>query len=242
VSGVTVAFEVVDDPARVCAAMMVSAATGGGEIVLTGGSTPKVAYGEFVHAVQTVGLDVSRTTFWIGDERCVGPEDDRSNFKMIKESLLDPLATLTPPTVHRIKGELGPERAAEEYERELRDAGAPQFDLVLLGIGPDAHIASLFPGQASLQERSRLVVGVPEAEFEPFVSRVSLTLPALTSGRQVVILATGAAKADAIAKGFGPDSRPDPRVPASLLAPAAKEITVLLDPAAASRLTSPEPS
>ena len=91
--------------------------------------------------------------------------------------------------------------------------GSPRFDLVLLGIGPDGHCASLFPDQASLSERSRLVVGVEEAGFEPFVPRVSMTLPALTRARQVVFLATGESKAGPVAAAFGPAAKPDPHVP-----------------------------
>jgi 6-phosphogluconolactonase len=225
----SVAFEVVKDPARLCAAMMVSASVGGGQIVLAGGSTPKAAYEEFVDAVEAVGLDLSDSTFWLGDERCVDPEDDRSNFKMISETLLDRLPETARPTVHRIKGELGPDAAADDYERELLAAGPPKLDLVLLGIGQDGHTASLFPGQPTLSERSRLVVGVPEAGLEPFVPRVSLTIRALTSARQVVFLISGSSKAAAVAAAFGPDAEPDPTVPASLLVPEAKLITVLLD-------------
>jgi len=233
---VTLELEVVQDPARACAAMMVSAAIGGGEMVLAGGSTPGAAYEHFVDTVTAVGLDLGSTRFWLGDERCVEPEDERSNYRMIKASLLDPLAPLTELDVHRIRGELGPEAAAEAYERELGDAGPPEFDLVLLGIGPDGHTASLFPGQSSLSVSSELVVGVPEAALEPFVPRVSLTLAALTASRHVVILASGESKAEAIAAAFGPDAEPNPRVPASMLAPQAERITVLLDGAAASRL------
>jgi len=232
----TLAFEIVEDPAGACAAAMVSVAKGGGEIVLAGGSTPKAAYGQFVQAVRSDGVDLSKTTFWLGDERCVEPDDDRSNFKMIKESLLDPVAGLARPQVNRIEGELGPERAADSYERRLREAGRPQFDLVLLGIGPDGHTASLFPNQQSLFERSRLAVGVPEAGLEPFVPRVTLTVGALTSSRQIIFLAEGSSKADAIAAAFGPESAPGPHVPASLLAPTAKQITVLLDRDAAAGL------
>ncbi len=238
----TVSLEVVKDPARACAAMLVSAAIGGGDIVLTGGSTPRTAYEEFVRAVLKVGLDLTRTTLWLGDERAVPPDDDRSNYKMIKETLLDSLSESNRPEMRRIKGELGPDRGAEDYEQVLREAGGPSvFDLVLLGIGPDGHIASLFPDQPSLSERSRLVVGVPEAGFEPFVSRISLTLPALTSGGQIVVLVSGESKADAVAAAFGPGARPDPHVPASLLATADRPTTVLLDRAAASRV-SPEVS
>jgi 6-phosphogluconolactonase len=107
---------------------------------------------------------------------------------------------------------------------------------MLMGLGPDGHAASLFPGQPTLDERSRLVVGVPEAGLEPFVSRISLTLPALAHTRQMVFLVEGESKADAVRAVFGPDAKPDPMAPASLLPPLVDQLLVLLDPAAASRL------
>ncbi len=209
---------------------MVGAALGGGHIVLAGGSTPKAAYEDFVDAVRAVGLDISRTTFWLGDERCVEPDDERANYHMIKQSLLDPLGS---PTMMRIRGELGPDAGAADYERQLRTAGPPEFDLVLLGIGPDGHTASLFPDQDSLSVRDRLVVGVPEAGLEPFVPRVSLSFPALTASGRIVVLATGESKAEAVARSFGPDARPDPHVPCSILAAEADRLTLLADAAAA---------
>ena len=228
-----VEIEILDDPARACAAMLVGIAAGGGHIVLTGGSTPRAAYGEFVEAVQTVRIDVSGCTMWFSDERCVPPEDERSNYEMVRASLLEPLGKSRElPTVHRMRGELGPDDAASEYERELRAAGSPRFDLVLLGIGPDGHLASMFPDQESLSERSRLVVGVPEAGLEPYVPRVTLTFPALVNARQIVVLATGESKAEAVAAAFGSDAKPDPHVPSSLLAAHAKDVEdvkVLLD-------------
>jgi 6-phosphogluconolactonase len=233
---VSVNFEVVADPARACAAMMVSAALGGGEIVLAGGSTPKAANENFVEAVKTVGLDLRRTVFWLGDERCVEPDDERSNYRMIAQSLIEPLAGMTDVEVRRIKGELGPDAAADDYEHQLRSAGPPRFDLVLLGIGPDGHTASMFPDQPSVSERSRLVVGVAQAGLEPFVPRVTLTIPVLTASRQVVILASGESKAAAIAAAFGPDALPDPHVPSSMLVPEPVRLTVLVDAAAASGL------
>jgi 6-phosphogluconolactonase len=240
----TVSFEIVDDPARACAALMVGAAIGGGDIVLTGGSTPRAAYQHFVEAVKTVGIDLQRTHLWMGDERCVEPDDDRSNYKMITESLLDPLGPDNQPTMHRMKGELGPDRGADDYEHELVQHGPPvppKFDLVLLGIGPDGHCASLFPNQDTLMERSRTVVGVPVAGLEPFVPRITLTLPTLAAGRHIVFLATGASKADALAEAFGPGADPDPATPASLLVPEAKLITVLADEAAAAHVRAGEP-
>jgi 6-phosphogluconolactonase len=218
--------------------LMVGAAMSGGNIVLTGGSTPRAAYQHFVEAVQSVDIDLRHTTFWVGDERCVDPEDDRSNYKMIKESLLDPLGDRA-PRFERMKGELGPEAGAEDYERVLKTlspSAPPKFDLLLLGIGSDGHCASLFPGQESLSERRRLVVGVPQAGLEPFVPRISMTLPVLAAAVQIVFLATGDSKADAIARAFGPDAEPDPSTPSSLLVPEAKNIKVLVDDAAASQL------
>jgi 6-phosphogluconolactonase len=229
-----VSFEVVDDPARSCAALMVSAASAGGHIVLSGGSTPKAANHHFVEAVTSVGLDLSSTTLWLGDERCVDPGDERSNYRMIKESLLEALPD--PPAIHRIKAELGPKAGAEDYEKTIHAAGDPRFALLLLGIGSDGHTLSLFPGQATLSERARLMIGVPEAGLEPFVPRVSMTLAAVAMAQRVVLLASGESKAEALAEAFGPDAEPDPAVPSSLLATVAKQLTVLIDPAAASRL------
>ena len=231
----SVTIEIVEDPARSCAAMMVGAAASAGHIVLAGGSTPKAAYGHFVAAVSAVGLDLSATTLWVGDERCVDPDDDDSNYKMIRQSLLQALPA-PGPTIHRIRGELGPEAGAEDYERRLGEARHPRFDLMLLGIGPDGHTLSLFPGQPTLHETQRLVVGVPTAGHEPFVARVSMTLPAVGLAQQTVLLAAGESKADAILKAFGPEAQADPEIPSSMLAEHCAELIVLIDPAAASKL------
>ena len=216
--------------------MLLSAMLGGGDVVVTGGNTPRSAYEELAQAVRAVGHDLRDTTVWFSDERCVAPDDELSNYRLVKQSLLDPLADFPRPAVRRMRGELGPSEAAEAYARELDEAGEPEFSLVLLGLGPDAHLASLFPDQASLSERSRLVVGVEESGLEPFVPRVSLTLPALANAEQVVFLVTGEDKAGAVAAAFGADAQPDPHIPASMLVPLARELTVLLDPAAAGRL------
>jgi 6-phosphogluconolactonase len=229
-------LEIVEDPARACSAMLLSAMLGGGDVVLTGGGTPRPAYEELARAVRAVGHDLRDTTLWFSDERCVTPDNELSNYRLVKQSLLDPLSDLPRPAVRRIRGELGPSEAAEAYERELDEAGEPEFSLVLLGLGPDGHLASMFPDQASLSERSRLVVGVEEAGLDPFVPRVTLTLPALANAEQVVFLVSGEGKADAVAAAFGPEAEPDPHVPASMLVPLAKELKVLLDPAAAARL------
>jgi 6-phosphogluconolactonase len=133
--------------------------------------------------------------------------------------------------LHRMKGELGPRDGAADYEREYEAAGEPEFDLILLGMGPDAHICSLFPGDDALGERERPVVGVETPGMAPLVSRVTLTLPVVNASRRIVFLVTGEDKADAVARAFS--GRPDPMAPASLVE---GEVTVLLDLAAARRL------
>ena len=229
-------IEVLDDPARACAAMLLSAVAHGGDVVLTGGSTARPAYEELAREIRSAGSDPGASTLWFGDDRCVPPHDELSNYRLVKQTLLDPLADLPAPTVMRMHGELGPEKGADAYERDLQEAGEPEFDLLMLGLGPDGHCASLFPDQPSLAERARLVVGVEEAGLEPFVPRISMTLSALATAKQTVFLVTGEDKADAVAAAFGPSATPDPHVPASMLVPLANDLRVLLDRPAAARL------
>jgi 6-phosphogluconolactonase len=158
---------------------------------------------------------------------------------MVRKTLLDRLTGPT-PAVRRIRGELGPREGAEDYERALEAAfrGAPpQLDLVLLGLGPDGHCASLFPDQTTLDERERSVIGVERAGLEPFVPRITLTLPAINAANEVLFIVTGADKAQAAARAFG--GTPDRSTPASLVAPASRQLTVLLDKSAASELSRP---
>ena len=131
---------------------------------------------------------------------------------------------------------LGPVEGAADYERELEEAGRPEFDLLLLGIGPDGHTASMFPDQESLDERSRFVFGVEMSGLEPFVPRITMTFSALALARHVVVLAVGDSKADAIAAAFGPNAKPDHHVPSSLLPSPVKQLSVLFDSAAAAHL------
>jgi 6-phosphogluconolactonase len=214
-------FEVLEDPAGAAAALLAEVS---GPLCITGGSTPRVAY-ERVAELRPAwpGVDV-----WFTDERCVPPDHEHSNFGMAHEALLRRVEGVT---VHRMKGELGPTQGAADYEREYEAAGEPAFDLILLGLGPDAHTCSLFPGDDALFERERPVVGVETPGMAPFVSRITLTLPVVNGSQRIVFLVTGEDKADAVARAFtGP---PDPSAPASLVD---GEVTVLLDEAAASRL------
>ena len=170
----------------------------------------------------------------LSDERCVPPDHPDSNYGMAKASLLSHVRGS--PTVVRMEGERGPEDGAGAYEAAIRErlGGEPRWDLLLLGLGPDAHTASLFPGRPELDERGRLVVGVPEAGMEPHVPRISLSLPALNAARATVFVATGAGKAEAVARAFG--DPPDPAAPAAHVRPPAGSVTVLLDAAAATEL------
>lgn len=229
-------IEVVDDPARVCADMLIAAARSRGHVILTGGSTPKAAY-ELAAKTPEAWLGAK---LWLSDDRCVAPDDELSNYALVKRALLDPIAAagVEIDFCRRVMGELGPDEGAADYERALAEhgAGGPEFELALIGVGPDAHICSMFPGQASLAESKRLAVGVPVAGLEPFVPRVTLTFPALARAKRVVVLAPGAGKADAISAAFADDAPATSEVPASLLREHVRNITVLLDDASAARL------
>jgi 6-phosphogluconolactonase len=226
-------IRVLDDPAAACAEILAAAAERGEHIALTGGSTPRIAY----ERAADLAPDWSQATLWWGDERCVPPDDELSNYGMAKAALIDRIGGGL-PTVRRIPGERGPAVAADDYERELRHAlgeQLPRLDLILLGLGPDAHVASLFPDSASLRVRDRTVVGVERAGHEPYVPRVSLTMPVLCNGRAIVFLVAGADKADAVVRAFGP-GEPSEAAPGSLVRPVEGTLTVLLDEAAASSL------
>jgi 6-phosphogluconolactonase len=216
----------VDEAARACAERLAEQARSGGSIVLTGGSTPQRAY-ELAAADEP---DWSRVELWWGDERCVPPDDERSNYGMAKAALLDRLA-VAPAAVHRMRGELGREDGAAEYERELTDAGA--FDLVLLGLGPDGHIASLFPNFPTLDVTDRDVVGT-EAGHEPFVDRITLTLRRLGATRELLFLVTGEDKADAVARALA--GEPSHDTPGSLVRADLGPTRAILDRAAAAKL------
>ena len=221
-----------ENPAEVVAGLLVDAASAGGDLVLTGGSTPKLAY----EIASRAGADWSRATVWFSDERCVPPESGLSNFRMANEALLGRLDRGVRPTVMRMEGELGPDAGSASYEASVRErlGSEPRWDLLLLGLGPDAHCASLYPGKPEVEERSRLVTGVELAGMEPQVPRISLTLPALNSGRLTVFLVTGADKAQAVARAFA--ATPDADSPAAFVRPGAGELLVVLDPAAAKEL------
>jgi 6-phosphogluconolactonase len=214
-------FQISDDPAGAACELLVAAT---GQVALTGGSTPRSAYERSAER----RTDWSGVGIWFTDERCVAPDHEHSNFRMVDEALL---SKIDGADVHRMQGELGPHDGAHAYEGELDAEGPDAFDLMIIGLGPDAHICSLFPGDDALGERERRVVGVETPGMAPLVSRITLTLPVVNATRHIVFLVTGEAKADAVARAFS--GRPDPRAPGSLID---AEVTVLLDEAAAARL------
>jgi 6-phosphogluconolactonase len=233
--------EVYDNPeelaqaaAREFAAKATEAIDGRGRfaVVLAGGSTPKATY-------DVLARDYTDTIGWkdvhvfFGDERGVPPDNDDSNYKMARESLLDHVPV---GSVHRMRGELPPDEAAEGYERDLRDffgpVDLPEFDLILLGTGPDGHTASLFPETSALEVHDRWVVANPVLKLE--TTRITLTVPAINAARDVYFLVAGEGKAAPVAEILQGD--PDPReYPASLIQPE-NGPTWMLDRAAASGL------
>jgi 6-phosphogluconolactonase len=215
-----------EEAARLVAERLAEQARAGGSVVLTGGSTPRMAYEE----ATGIESDWSRVELWWGDERCVPPDDERSNFRLAKEALFDRLEG-QPAAVHRMQGELGRDSGKREYELELADVGV--FDLVLLGLGPDGHVASLFPNFPTLDVTDRDVVG-SDAGHEPFVDRISLTLPRLCATRDLLFLVTGEDKADAVARAFA--DAPSRATPGSLARADEGTTHAVLDRAAAAKL------
>ncbi|MFL5915107.1 MAG: 6-phosphogluconolactonase [Gaiellaceae bacterium] len=215
-----------EEAARLVAERLAGQARAGGGLVLTGGSTPRRAY----EIAAELEPDWSRVELWWGDERCVSQDDERSNYGMAKVALLDRLA-VGPAAVHRIRGELGRDAGADEYAREL--TGVSTFDLVLLGLGPDGHIASLFPDFPTLDVTDRNAVGT-EAGHEPFVDRISMTLPRLCATRELLFLVVGDDKADAVSRAFA--GEPSHETPGSLARAADGTTSAVLDRAAAAKL------
>jgi 6-phosphogluconolactonase len=215
---------VAEEPAQIVAERLAEAARKGGHMVLTGGSSPRQAY-ELAAGLEP---DWTLVELWWSDERCVPETDDRSNYGMTKAALLDRVRT---GTVHRMRGELGRDEGARLYDEEL--GALERFDLILLGLGPDGHVASLYPDQPTLDETVRKAVGA-ESKLEPFVDRITLTLPMLCRADEVLFLVTGSDKTDAAYAAFA--SGPSRATPGSLVRAVEGRTTVVLDAAAAALL------
>jgi 6-phosphogluconolactonase len=219
----SVDLRVLDDPRRAAAELLAERARVGGHVAVCGGTSVPATY----ELASSLAPDWSAVELWWGDERAVPPDDELSNYRLARESLLDRLAT-PPRAVHRIQGELGAEGAAGRYHRELEGV---TLDLALNGVGADGHTASLFPGAPGLQERERRAIAA-DAGLEPFVPRVTLTPPVFAAAGLLVYLVTGEAKAEAVRRAFADE--PGPETPASLVR--GRSTIALLDTAAASLL------
>jgi 6-phosphogluconolactonase len=170
-------------------------------ICLTGGSSPKQLYQLLATDAYRSRIPWDRVHWFIGDERFVPADDPRNNMGMARQIFLDRCAPVA--NIHPIPTDtVDPEEAARSYESELKsfyganelESGRPLFDVVLMGVGPDGHTASLFPDYPAIEETGRWVVGVPKAPVEPFVPRVTLTLPALSSCREMLFEVSGSDK------------------------------------------------
>jgi 6-phosphogluconolactonase len=215
-------FETAREAQQAAAEILVAAVRSGEPIALSGGDAPGPAH----EIAAVLAPDWSAARLWWGDERCVPPDDERSNYLLAKRTILDRLGA-QPAEVHRIRGELGGETAAAEYHLELEGV---TLGLAFQGLGPDGHTASLFPGSHVLEERVRRAAAAPHEDVE----RVTMTLPVLSAAAQVLYLVLGEAKAEAVQRAFA--DAPDPAIPASLLRSEHGETIVLLDRAAAARL------
>jgi 6-phosphogluconolactonase len=170
-------------------------------ICLTGGSSPKQLYQLLATAPHRSQIPWQRVHWFIGDERFVHEDDSLYNMGVARRIFLDRCAPAS--NIHPIPTDTAdPEQAARRYENELQsfyganrlDPARPLFDVVLMGVGPDGHTASLFPNYPAIEETERWVVGVPQAHVEPFVPRVTLTLPALNSCREMLFEVAGSDK------------------------------------------------
>ena len=209
-------------------------------IALAGGRTPEAVYRLLAEPPYRERVDWARVEVFWGDERCVPPDHTDSNYRMALEALISRVP-VPAAHVHRMRGEVDPTAAAQEYERTLRTVfgetgdGPPRLDLILLGLGSDGHTASLFPGTPVVREAAQWVAAAWVAKFE--VWRLTLTPPSLNAARHVLFLVTGPDKAEAVRAVLEGPLDPD-RLPAQIVRPSEGRVEWILDREAASRLGS----
>jgi 6-phosphogluconolactonase len=213
-----------EDAARIAADVLAAAARRGDAVALSGGSTPRRAY----ELAADLAPDWSDVDVWLGDERCVPAEDERSNLRLVNETLVAHAEGA--PRLHPVETSLTPAAAAAAYDVALDEV---ELGLALQGIGPDGHTASLFPRAPSLAEETARAVAAP-AGLEPWVERVTMTIPMLCSAREVLFLVVGAEKADAARRAFV--DAPSRETPSSLVRSAEGRTVAIVDRAAAARL------
>ena len=211
------------------------AARGRFTVALAGGSTPKAAYALLVSAAYRDRVPWQQTHFFWGDERHVPPDHDDSNYRMAYEAMLSKV-TIPAAHIHRMSAEKEAQQAADEYEATLQTAFGlmagvlPRFDLILLGMGPDGHTASLFPGTAAVHESQRLVAAPWVEKLHTF--RITLTPPMLCNAAHVVFAAGGADKTEALQSVLHDPYQPD-LYPSQVVKPTHGTLLWLVDKAAA---------
>jgi 6-phosphogluconolactonase len=203
-------------------------------LALAGGSTPRAVNALLTAEPRRGAIAWDRVVFWFGDERCVPPADAESNYRMNRETLLDPLG-IAPERVHRMRGESEPTSAAADYDVLLGQhlGERPRLDLILLGMGPDGHTASLFPGTTRGIDRDKRCI----AHYVPQLDRwrITLTPRTLNAAHNIAITAGGAEKADAL-HGVLDGPRQTDIYPAQLVHPEKGELRWFVDAAAAAKL------
>jgi 6-phosphogluconolactonase len=196
---------------------------------ISGGSTPRRLYVLLGSDAYRHQVDWQHVHLFWADERCVPKEDEASNFRTAFDPLLSKVA-LPDKNIHRIKGEEAPDKAAGDYEEEMRrffgESERPGFDLIILGMGEDGHTASLFPGSKSLEETVRLAI--PVYLEEPKKNRITLTLPVLNNADQILFLVAGPSKAAVLSEILGKTERRK-LLPAGLVNPGHGEVIWLMD-------------
>ncbi len=205
-------------------------------VAISGGSTPRRLYTLLRAESYRDQVDWQHVHFFWADERCVPKEDEESNFKTAFDMLLSKVS-ISDGNIHRIRGEEDPDKAAGDYEEEIKMffgiSGFPMFDLIILGMGEDGHTASLFPGSKALQETIR--IAVPVYLEKPNRNRITLTVPVLNNAAQVLFLVAGDSKAKTVSEVLG-DGEERKRYPAGLISPVHGSVTWLIDQKAAGKL------
>ena len=209
-------------------------------IALSGGTTPETLYRALTSPAFADRFDWSRTNFFFSDERCVPPDDPRSNYALAKKILFIPLKIM-PSQVYRMAGEArDPQAAAFEYEQQLRlatktsSSAQPSLDLVLLGLGEDGHTASLFPGASALRHGQNSIAVTQSPKDPP--NRLTMTLAAINRASVILFLVTGAGKAGVVRAILDPRTEAERQLPAALVSPEEGRLIWFLDQAAAAEL------
>jgi 6-phosphogluconolactonase len=210
---------------------------------LAGGNSPRLTYELLTDSRYKRIIDWNHVHVFWGDERCVPPNHQDSNYRMAKTALLD-LVDIPATRIHRIQGEIDPQTAADRYESELRDyfegrvgIARARFDLLLLGLGADGHTASLFPGTPAIRETERWTAAQYIDKLDAW--RITLTPPAINAAKTIMFLATGEDKAEAVQKVLTAPFDPD-AVPAQIVKPDDGNVIWMLDSAAAALIRPSE--